>query len=131
RPRKGRFLVRDRHIGADIAARGERVDEGSKFLLAHRLTAVFAGDAVSLEPVVVNDRRARMLDRPADYANCAANGDPVSSATELRSTPIAGHSTSIISPDLSQPGGSALASFFTGVPVEIMSPGLSVMKVVT
>ena len=131
RQREGRFLVRDGHIGTDIAARSKRADEGCELFLAHRLAAVFAGNSVALEPIVMNERRARMLDRPADHARGAASRGHVSSATELLSTPIAGHSISIVSPGLSQTGGSALASFFTGVPVEMMSPGLSVMKVVT
>ena len=65
------LLVRHRDIGADIAARGERLHEGSEFFRRHRLAAVFAGDAVAFEPVIMNQRRARMFDRPADDASGA------------------------------------------------------------
>ena len=44
-------------------------------------------------------------------------------------SPISGHSTSIVSPGLSQTGGSTFGVFLTGVPVQTMSPALSVMKV--
>src|SRR5207302_8819001 len=55
--------------------------------------------------------------------------DHRSSATLLRSTPISGTSTSTTSPRLSQRGGVKRAPAPVGVPVAIMSPGLSVVKV--
>src|SRR6516164_9597008 len=131
RQRKRRFLVRHRNVGAHITAGGEGGNEGAEVFLAHRLAPILAASTVTFEPIVVNEGRTRMLDRPADHTGGADSRGHASSATELRSTPIAGHSISIVSPGLSQTGGSALASFFTGVPVEMMSPGLSVMKVVT
>ena len=130
RQRERRLLVRHRDVGADITARTEFFDEIGKLVRRHRFAAVFAGDAVEFEPVIVNERRARMFDWPADDAGGACSRDHASSTTELRSTPICGHSTSIVSPGLSQTGGSTFGPFLTGVPVQMTSPALSVMKLV-
>ena len=84
-------------------------------------------DAVLLDPVIINQRRARMLRRPPDYANGFGH---CSRATRLRSTPIAGHSISSVSPGFNHCGGSVRFNL-TGVPVAMMSPGFSVMNVLT
>jgi len=57
--------------GADIAARAEVRQERGELLGRHRLLAVFARNAVLLDPIVMDDRRARMSGRPADDA-CGA-----------------------------------------------------------
>src|ERR1700722_19544184 len=124
------LLVRHRDIGADIIARVQRLHEGFEFVRRHRLAAVFAGDAVSFQPVVMNERRARMFDRPADDASGADGRGHASSTTVLRRMPICGHSTSMVSPGFSHTGGSTFGPCFTGVPVQITSPALSVMNVV-
>ncbi len=67
------------------------------------------------QPITHAARTAVVTLRP--LRNCAARRSPA-------------HSISMVSPGLSQTGGSALGSFLTGVPVEMMSPGLSVMNVV-
>ena len=41
RQRAGGLLVRDRHVGADIAALGQVVDEFLELLRRHRLAPVF------------------------------------------------------------------------------------------
>src|SRR5580658_2276236 len=130
RKRQRLFLVRHRDIGADIIARVERLHKGIEFVRRHRLAAVFAGDAVSLQPIVMNERRARMFDRPSDDASGADGRGHASSTTVLRRMPICGHSTSMVSPGFSHTGGSTFGPFFTGVPVQITSPALSVMNVV-
>ena len=122
-------LVRQRDIGAHIAPRREIFHEVCELFRRHRFTPVLAGDAVMPKPVIVNERRARMSDRPADNAGRARRRCHASSTTELRSTPMSGHSTSMVSPGLSQIGGSAF-TFLIGVPVQITSPALSVMNVV-
>src|SRR5579863_7855448 len=125
-----RFLMRHGDIGADIAARGERFNKCAELIGRHRLAAVFAGDAVGFQPIIMNKRRARMLDRPADDTGRSRRRGHASSATVLRSTPISGQSTSMVSPGFSHTGGSAFAVVFTGVPVQMTSPALSVMKLV-
>src|SRR5579864_4094093 len=87
-----------------------------------------AGDAVGLQPIIMNERRARMFDRPADDAGGADGRGHASSTTVLRRLPICGHSTSMVSPGFSHTGGSTFGPFFTGVPVQITSPALSVMN---
>src|SRR5580700_8175500 len=128
RKRQRLFLVRHRDIGADIIARVERLHKGIEFVRRHRLAAVFAGDAVSLQPIVMNERRARMFDRPSDDASGADGRGHASSTTVLRRMPICGHSTSMVSPGFSHTGGSTFGPCFTGVPVQITSPAFSVMN---
>src|SRR5271163_322439 len=123
--------MRHRHVGADITTRSERSRERRKLFCRHQFAPVFSGDPISPEPIIVNERRARVFDRPADDARRADGRCHASSATELRSTPMSEHSISMVSPGLSQTGGSAFGSVLTGVPVEMISPGLSVMNVVT
>src|SRR5215475_4247324 len=130
RQSEGGFFVRHRDVGADIAALPQRLDESAKLLRRNRLAPVGAGNAVKFEPIIVDQRRTRMFDRPADDASGADGAAHASSTTLLRSTPISGLSTSIVSPGLSQTGGSDLPVFFTGVPVQMTSPALSVMKLV-
>src|SRR5579862_3771131 len=74
RPRGGqrRFLVRYCDVGADIAVLRERFHECAEFLRADRLAPIIAGDAVLFQPVIMNERRARMFDRPADDASGAS-----------------------------------------------------------
>src|SRR6185437_5799554 len=127
--RERRFLVRHRDIGAHITARRKCAHELGKLVRRHRLAPVFAGDAVALEPIIMDERRARMRNRPANHTRGARPRVHASSATALRSRPMSGHSTSMVSPGLSQTGGSAL-TFLIGVPVQMTSPGLSVMNVV-
>ena len=59
-----RLLVRHGDVGADIAARGKRLHEASEMLRLDRLAAIFAGDAVGFEPVIMNDA-ASANGRPA------------------------------------------------------------------
>jgi len=125
-----RLLMRQGHVGACIASSRKRLDEIGEFFRRHFLAPVFASDAVMLEPIIMNERRSRMLDWPADDAGRASGRDHASATTELRRTPMDGHSTSIVSPGFSQIGGSAFATFLIGVPVQMMSPALSVMKLV-
>src|ERR1700733_11177274 len=125
-----RLLMGHGYIGAGIAARGERLRKGAEFFRPHGLGPVRAGNAVSLQPVIMNEWRPRMLDRPADDASGALAPRHASSTTVLRNTPISGHSTSIVSPGFSHTGGSTFGVFFTGVPVQTTSPALSVMKLV-
>ena len=122
--------MRHGHVGARIAADPKLLDEIGEFFRRHFLTPVFAGNAVVLEPIIVNERRPRVFDRPANDAGRAGGRGHASATTELRSTPMAGHSTSIVSPGLSQIGGSDFGPFLIGVPVQMMSPALSVMKLV-
>src|SRR5487761_24736 len=122
--------MRHGDVGADIAVCGQRLQEGAKAIGRHRLATVSAGHAVGLQPVIMNERRARLLGRPADDAGRSRARRHASSATVLCSAPISGHSTSMVSPGLSQTGGSTFGVFFTGVPVQMTSPALSVMKLV-
>ena len=62
------LLVRQRHIGADIAARAQAGGKGREILRRNRLLAVIGGEPVLTDPVVVDERRARMAGRPADHA---------------------------------------------------------------
>src|SRR5262249_48934339 len=137
RPGQCRFLVRKNQIGADIAARGKRLQKTVQLIRRDRLAPIrprpvhprriLPRHPAGLEPVIVKERRRRMFDRPANDASGRAHA---SSTTELRSTPISGLSISMVSPGLSQTGGSDLPVFFTGVPVQTTSPALSVMKLV-
>src|ERR1700740_1299139 len=120
--------MREDQIRADIAARGKRLQKVAKVSRRNGLAAVLARNAVGLEPIIVNERRTRMFDRPADHASGGGRHAP--SPTGLCSMPISGLWSSIVSPGFSQTGGSDLAVFFTGVPVQITSPALSVMKLV-
>src|SRR5262249_60068399 len=47
---------------------GERAEEAGKLLWPHHLLLIGAVDSIELEPVAMDRRRARMLDRPADDA---------------------------------------------------------------
>ena len=68
RQRAGGLLVRDRHIRADIAALGKVVDEIREIFGRHGLAPVFGIETVLLDPIAVDQRRAGMLDWPADDA---------------------------------------------------------------
>src|SRR5262249_53911624 len=122
--------MREDQIRADIAARRERPQEVVKLIGRDGLAPVLARNTTGFQPIVMNERRTRMLDRPADDASGGRGSGHASSTTELRSTPISGLSTSIVSPGFNQTGESDLPVFLTGVPVQITSPALSVMKLV-
>jgi hypothetical protein len=63
-----RLLVRQRDIGADIAALRQTADEVRKGPGRHRLAAILGREPELPDPVVMDQWRARMLDRPADHA---------------------------------------------------------------
>ena len=65
------FLVRNGDVGADKAVRRKTQYELGKEFGRHRLDAVAALDAERAQPVVVDQRRARMRSRPSDQA-CGA-----------------------------------------------------------
>src|SRR4029077_18882997 len=91
RPGQRRFLMREDQIGADIAARGKRLQKVAKVIRRNGLAAVLARNAAGLEPIIVNERRTRMFDRPADHAS--GGRSHASSTTEFCSKPISGLST--------------------------------------
>ena len=68
RHRQRRLLVRDRDVGADIAALGQMRDEIGERLRRDLLAPVGGVEIVLLDPIAVDQRRARMPDRPADHA---------------------------------------------------------------
>jgi hypothetical protein len=73
----------------------------------------------------------RVRDQSEKLLNCRILRNPqASSTTGLVSVPMPGTDTSTVSPGLSQRGGSNRAPAPTGVPVTMMSPGLSVVKIV-
>ena len=122
-------LVRHGDVGADIAARAQDFDEIGELGRRHRLAPVFGVDVVLLDPVIVDQRRARMLDRPADDTCRLARFVHCSATTVLRKMPISGTSISTTSPGLSHSGSPLDRPSLAGVPVTITSPGRKVMKV--
>jgi ABC-type multidrug transport system ATPase subunit len=66
---EGRLLVRHRHVAAAKAAVFQSAQKLRDLIGPHRFLGVAAVDAVFLQPIAVDQRRARMLDRPADDAS--------------------------------------------------------------
>ena len=77
-----RLLVRKGDIGAPIAMLLERAEKPRQILGPHRFLLVSAVDAVLLQPVAMDQRRAGMLDRPAD--DTGAQHEPYPSMTPSR-----------------------------------------------
>src|SRR5450759_1399028 len=131
RQRKRGLLVRDGDVAADIAVLAQMRDELGEFIRRHRLAPVFGVEIMLLDPIIVDQRRARMRRRTGHDADCLTFFAHASATTLLRNTPICGTSISTTSPGLSHTGCSRPGPSFTGVPVTMISPDLSVMKVLT
>ena len=68
RQRKRALLVRNGDVGADEAAQRQPEDEILELVRRHRLDDVAALDAERAQPVMMDQRRARMRGRPSDQA---------------------------------------------------------------
>src|SRR5690606_11388438 len=66
RHRKRNLLVRYGHVAACKTLLLKRDDEIAHLFRRHGFPRVCALDTIPLEPVPMNERRARLLDRPAD-----------------------------------------------------------------
>src|SRR6185436_2208593 len=64
----GCLLVGDRDVAASETLRAQVAQECRDLVRLHRALRVAAVDAVFLQPVAMDDGRARMGDRPADDA---------------------------------------------------------------
>ena len=62
------FLVRHGHVAAGEAIGSQSLDESAEILRFDRETGVASSNAIGLQPVAMNQRRARMGNRPADDA---------------------------------------------------------------
>src|SRR5262245_52148109 len=62
-----RLLVRHRDVRPDVAALQEARDESRELIRRHRLAPVLSIEAVLFDPIVVNERRAGVPDRPTDH----------------------------------------------------------------
>src|SRR5674476_1356839 len=121
RQRKHRLLVRHADVAADIAMLAQMRDELGEFFRRHRLAPVFGVEIMLLDPIIMDQRRARMRRRPGHDADCLAFLAHASATTLLRNTPICGTSISTTSPGLSHVGCSLRGASFTGVPVTMIS----------
>jgi len=63
-----RLLVRHGDVRAHVAAISQVGDELGEAFGRHRLTPILGRDAELAQPIGMDQRRARMLDRPADHA---------------------------------------------------------------
>src|SRR6185295_10734471 len=90
RERERNFLVRDGDVGADIAVIGEMRHELREFFRRHAFAPVLAGETMLPDPIIMDQRRARMRRRPADDAGFACRRHYFSAATTFFSVPICG-----------------------------------------
>ena len=65
---KGGLFVRQRDVAADEAVVGKPIEKRADLIRRHTVAVVGAVDAIFGDPVVVDDRRAGMADRPSDDA---------------------------------------------------------------
>ncbi len=112
---KDRLLVRCGDVAAPKAERRNAAHRGFEFFGRHGKQHVAAGNAVVAEPMVVNDRRARMRHRPPQKAR-NSEGVPVGGHSLLpRSVLIA------VAPE--QVGGSRMVSVANVAPDELAATG--------
>ncbi len=89
---KGRLLVRDRHIAAGEALGAHAAQESDGILRLDGPLHVAAVDPVLLEPMAVDQRRARMRDRPADDARALSRPSHTSIAPRALNSASSGSS---------------------------------------
>src|SRR6185295_13090938 len=66
RCREGHLLVRQRDIAAGEALVAQSAQKTGDVTRLNRMAHIAAVDAVALQPIAMNQRRARMRHRPAD-----------------------------------------------------------------